>query len=621
MIDHPNPDRDLELLKCFEPVVCYTKGEQFFPIAVEQYVSQCSLWSKRIEEPARLIIPQGELSVERLQTPHEDQSGTIYFLKFIEHLDLIELAKYSINRAMNSISRRDPISIFRRGVGRLARVGYGSRLVDSLFSVTLLFRGRVPGDTAAAAALAYQKMQAEREAYTCYGRLVRENGWIILQYWFFYPFNNWRSGFFGVNDHEGDWEMVSVYCSETQNENSETLHVQPEWVAYASHDFSGDDLRRHWQDPEVEKTGDHAVIYAGAGSHASYFSAGEYLTELELPFLSIFVKLVDKLQKIWVNTLKQAGVKTTASNFNVFRIPFVDYARGDGISIGVDKNCGWQLLLIDESTPWVVNYRGLWGLYAQDPIAGENAPAGPVYNRSGSVRRSWYDPLGWAGLDKVPPGPMAQSVVTEQRIYILSRCEELKNLIDQKSEALYRLGVEAAALQGHPHLEPQSRSVTEKICALSVEINNLRREATEQTAKLEALNIYEAKLKRGEPGSLRGHIHRPHQPSPPAHARLNLFAEFLAAGSIGFLMVGIVGIVLFARHYLIVGLAIMIGFMLFMEASFRRQLPRLITSMTVGLAIISALVIIYEFFWQMVVIGVLVAGLFIIWENLSEIRL
>jgi hypothetical protein len=42
----------------------------------------------------------------------------------------------------------------------------------------------------------------------------------------------------------------------------------------------------------------------------------------------------------------------------------------------------------------------MWGLYAQDPISGENAPAGPMYNRDGSVRAGWYDPLGFAELDK-----------------------------------------------------------------------------------------------------------------------------------------------------------------------------------------------------------------------------
>jgi len=34
---------------------------------------------------------------------------------------------------------------------------------------------------------------------------------------------------------------------------------------------------------------------------------------------------------------------------------------------------------------------------------------------------------------------------------------------------------------------------------------------------------------------------------------------------------------------------------------------------------VAALVIIYEFFWSLVVAGVVLAGLYILWENLREL--
>ena len=42
---------------------------------------------------------------------------------------------------------------------------------------------------------------------------------------------------------------------------------------------------------------------------------------------------------------------------------------------------------------------------------GERAPAGPKYTRTGSVRQSWHDPLGFAGLDKVAPPSQAIPVL------------------------------------------------------------------------------------------------------------------------------------------------------------------------------------------------------------------
>jgi hypothetical protein len=224
-------EADRARLRRFEPVIRYTRGERFFPMDVEPYVRECSLWQQPPDEDPACLVPEGQLTLEKLAEPRAGGFGTVHYLKFIEPLDIIELARYQLEE---SLKRKDPKDVFRAGRGRLARVGYGSRFVDALFSVTLLARGRVPGDTAAAAALTYRQMMAKREHHCYFGRVIRRNGWVALQYWFFYPFNNWRSGFFGVNDHEADWEMIYLYLSE-----SDAGEVRPEWVAYASHDFSG----------------------------------------------------------------------------------------------------------------------------------------------------------------------------------------------------------------------------------------------------------------------------------------------------------------------------------------------------------------------------------------------
>ena len=201
-------------------------------------------------------------------------------LTFSDPLNLAQLSAFLLEEGVRQL--RDPRNRFRADVARLARVGYASRFLDAIFSLTLFLRGRVPGDSAAAAMhrLPARRPEAER-IYPYYGRVVRENGWIVLQYWIFYPFNNWRSGFFGANDHEADWEMIAIYLYERADGE-----VAPAWVAYASHDFHGDDLRRAWDDAEeLERVGEHPVVYVGAGSHAAYFRRGEYVTEIEVPYL------------------------------------------------------------------------------------------------------------------------------------------------------------------------------------------------------------------------------------------------------------------------------------------------------------------------------------------------
>ncbi|MDD2694665.1 MAG: hypothetical protein PHD58_01930 [Anaerolineales bacterium] len=623
-----NPESRLAALRRFEPVLRATRGERFFPMDVERYLRQCSLWVKRPGELPEALVSQGKLDLPTLTASRGETPGTVVYLKYIEPLDLVDLARYSLKQAVKSLTERGEDETFHPGRGRLARVGFGSRFLDALFSLTLLWRGRVPGDTATAAALAYQAAQQEEERYSYYGRVVQQGGWVVLQYWFFYPFNNWRSGFHGANDHEADWEMLAVYCSQEGDglepaegaASFDPQRLRAEWVAYASHEFSGDDLRRYWDDPEVEKVGDHPVVYVGAGSHASYFQRGEYLSELELPILSPLVRLVDRLQAVWVNSLRQTGAKATSMAFNVFRIPFVDYARGDGRAIGPGSQAEWDACLVDETTPWISGFRGLWGLYAEDPVAGENAPAGPMYNRDGTVRRSWYDPLSWCGLDKVPPRSRSAQLLVAQMEAIRSEMQSLEAQIEEKSDCLARLGLETAALQGGPHLARLAAESSKALAALSSQVAGLKRQYTRERDKLAACQSYLEGLQCGEVFSLRGHIRRPHQPSLESEWRFNVFVEFLSAVSIGGLMIGVILLVLFARDYLLIGLASLVGALILFEATFRGRIVRLIHGLTVTMAVLAALVLIYEFFWQIVVAGVLLAGCFIIWENLKELR-
>lgn len=598
---------DRALLRRFEPIVRYTRGENFFPMAVGSYVQECSLWVLRPGEDPECLVPEGELTLEKLAEPRAEGFNSILYLQFIEEPDLSEIAFYLLNRAREG-------NTFHPGRGRLARVGYSSRFVGALFSLTLLARGRIPGETAAAAALTYRRLMDSREHYTYYGRVVRQNGWIVLQYWFFYPFNNWRSGFFGVNDHEADWEMINVYLSETADGG-----VQPEWVAYAAHDFSGDDLRRRWDDAEVEKVGEHPVIYAGAGSHASYFQPGEYLTELEIPFLAPLQQVLNRLRRAWQNFLGQTA--NEGAEFNILRIPFVDYARGDGLAIGHGQAREWsEPELLDPLPTWAGAYRGLWGVFVRDPVAGENAPAGPLFNRDGRVRRAWYDPLGWAGLDKLPPHTQELNWVQERLSELQARQTELRSLLAQKSHELMDLGVEDLAMEGHAHLNKLHATHVKRMAAVSEELATLRAEKAENGALLEALTLYAQQLARGERGDVHAHIKRAHSPATDAGLKLSSFAETWSALSIGLLMIGFVLIVLFARQFLLIGLAVLIAAIVFVEAGFRRQLAQLVTSVTIGLAWVCALILLFEFFWQIVVLGVIAAGAYIMWENLRELR-
>lgn len=601
----PAASTPLELLRRFEPVLRFTRGEHFFPTDVESYVRESSLWAHQPDGRDVLLVPQGELDIEKLIEDRQAEFGTVHFLRFIEPLSFSEAAKVLTEQTR---LRRADKNIFRPGLGRLARGGLLPRVLDALFSASFLLRGRVPAANAAAAELAYQQMRIQNPNYTYYGRVVQHGGWTVLQYWFFYSYNNWRSGFNGVNDHESDWELVSVYLYQDDDQ------LRPEWLAYASHDYSGDDLRRRWDDAnEVDFVDGHPVVYAGAGSHAAYFRPGEYMAAVHLDLPAWVRSAFGAFSKFWTGTLGQQPV-------DPFRIPFVDYARGDGLAIGPGQALGWSPVLIDASTPWVSQYRGLWGLFARDPISGENAPAGPMYNRDGSPRGSWYDPLGFAGLDKVPPPPQALELLAANIAKITARQGQLDQLIPDRAAELQALGVKLQSMEGNPHLEKQHAALDKQKETLKAEVRALRREHSENTALLQGLTGELERLKRGFHDSPLAHVRNLAKPVQETRIRYQRIAQAWAAISLSLLLFAVVGLLLFARQYLGVGLATITLLFVVIESIVRGAFIRTIAAITTLLAMLSALILLARF-WDWFLVGILViTAVFLLAQRLRELE-
>ena len=80
------------------------------------------------------------------------------------------------------------------------------------------------------------------------------------------------------------------------------------------------------------------MVYVGAGSHASFFSPGEYLTELALKLPGPVTRTADALRDFWRRTLRQyageGAYPEEAGRGGSFLIPCGDYARRDGGSLG-----------------------------------------------------------------------------------------------------------------------------------------------------------------------------------------------------------------------------------------------------------------------------------------------
>jgi hypothetical protein len=603
----PSTTTDLELLRAFEPVVRFTAGEQFFPMDVERYVSACSLWLYHPDDYDEQVVPEGELTIEKLLEPRPAPFGAVFYLRFVPPLGIEDSA-----RALAELARRKRAQsyTFRTGLGRLARGGLVPRLMDAVFSATLLLRGRVPKAAAAAAVLEYARLQEQEERFVYHGRVAREEGWTVCQYWLFFAYNNWRSGFHGVNDHESDWELVNVYLYERDGE------LVPEWAAYASHDFHGADLRRRWDDrTDLELEGLHPVVHAGAGSHASYFRAGEYQAEVSLPIPARMREAMDLVAKFWRRTLGQAGRRDSP-----FRAPFIDFARGDGLSVGAGHEAEWTPVEISEATGWAAEYRGLWGFYAQDPISGENAPGGPMYNRDGSPRASWFDPLGFAGLDKVPPPPVELDLLAAEVKALDEKQSSLREEIAREAAELQRLGLRLDSMEGNPHLAAPHRKLTAEVSALGRRVKGLRRERSENKAVLEGFEDRLARLRTGKRDDARAHIQNAAEPVPQARMRFSRVAELWAALSLSTLLIAVVALIELAPDDALAGVFVLVVALVLGESILRATFVRTVNRVAVVLALTSAVILLLHF-WKPVLMGALLGlAAFLLLQRVRELR-
>ncbi|MDP8947061.1 MAG: hypothetical protein M3N09_03020, partial [Actinomycetota bacterium] len=148
----------------------------------------------------------------------------------------------------------------------------------------------------------------------------------------------------------------------------------------------------------------------------------------------------------------------------------------------------------------------------------------------------------------------------------------------------------------------------------------LRARLATDEALSETLRDYADRLRVGEREPARAHITRAHRPASETELRVSRVAEAWAAVSVSLVLISFVAIALFEREHLISMLVVSIALFAFAEAGFRGRLVKLISSVNIGLAVVATLILVYEFFWQLVVAAVLILGLYVLWDNLRELR-
>jgi len=113
----------------------------------------------------------------------------------------------------------------------------------------------------------WYKSNMDGHAPSVYARVAEtDTGQVVIQYHLYYVFNDFN------NTHESDWEMVQLLFDVPTV--AEALKREPTQVAYAQH---GGGETADWDDDKLTREGDHVVVYASAGSHASQYGTETYI--------------------------------------------------------------------------------------------------------------------------------------------------------------------------------------------------------------------------------------------------------------------------------------------------------------------------------------------------------
>ena len=279
----------------------------------------------------------------------------------------------------------------------------------------------------------------------------------------------------------------------------------------------------------------------------------------------------------------------------------------------------WSPQPIGDDIGWVHRYRGLFGLDTYDRFAGERAPAGPKYTREGDVRRSWHDPLGFAGLSKVPPPSLVAELLKTRVGELADDLAAMSERERQLAHELPRAYLETEALRETGAPRRQLRDAETQMLRDEEELADVRSSMADRAAHRGG----DAELDEAGSGLIgdpRHHLRHHREPVPPETVKYGAFVELWSAVGFGLLMLAVIALQLFTDVPIWVALLLSVAIYVLVESAFRRTLVTLLLRVTLVLAFIGALILAWEFAGALLIAALVGLALLTITDNVRELR-
>jgi len=349
---------DDNLAQRYAPILKFSKGENFFPMRVEDYLERCSLYDATgVEAPAPvtpvLLAQRRDPRYFLVYADPRDKPINLELAALTQWPQLLSLkgSELAGGLALRAVaaSRWLPSSLLPNNLTAylahsaagflgfdLGQVDLVDTLVDQALDV-LHSQGRkawkkvrnllgplcLPKKALDVALDQYR--QVKDRPRTCYYHIVprmSSGGLDAVLYWYFYAFND------GINWHEADWENVTLFFRDDQ----------PVYAEYSFHS-------EHQGNP----VNGRPQVYVALGSHASY---------------------------------------QNPTTFN-----FVDVFEAGGETVS-----DWNCLPVTETLPDWIDFKGRWGSVRKDGLLELSRRLGGPPTGPKQHQRVWQNPAAWAGL-------------------------------------------------------------------------------------------------------------------------------------------------------------------------------------------------------------------------------
>jgi hypothetical protein len=235
------------------------------------------------------------------------------------------------------------------------------------------------------------------------------------------------------------------------------------------------------------------------------------------------------------------------------------------------------------------------------------------------VRQSWNDPLGFAGLDKSAPPWQAPAVIGERRAALDAEAAEVDGEIDRLTGELPGLELEVRALAVSGSTAVLHADRTAALARGEADLAALRARRASIAATMGALEDERARLEAGERGDPRAHLRHPHRPVPPEETRYNIVVEVWSAVSVGVLLLALAVLVAFDLVTWVWAFLLAVGGYIVIESTLRRRLTTVLLRVVVVLAILTAIILVFDFRLELIMAAIAGLAIIVVTENVREV--